>query len=403
MIFVKIKKYKKIVLDFLTSFLGNKDKRGLKKITEELRRSQQRYYSIFNIAMNLIILVDKNADVIDCNNKSKDFLGYEKEEFIGLSVKKYVHPDYWEEAEVTIDKLINKKEVVSNKEYKFVKKDGTNIFVKINSSAVYDENDNFLHTICILTDITEDKLLSEELVKSNERLQEFAYIASHDLQEPLRTVASYCQLLQDRCSTVIDVESKEYLAYAIDATLRMRVLIKELLDFSRVGSEKEKFEKLNMNKLAEEAITDFTLFIEEKRAVISVEDLPEIIGVNSRIRQLLHNLVSNALKFSGDKKPNINISCCEAEDGNWLFCVRDNGVGIDNKYYDKIFGIFKRLYTRDQYPGTGIGLAICKKIVESHGGRIWVESEEGKGSNFYFSISKNLKKENDLLVKNNFV
>ena len=233
-------------------------------------------------------------------------------------------------------------------------------------------------------------IIADNLKKSNEDLEQFAYIASHDLQEPLRAVSSYCQLLKEKEYNNVDEESKKFLDYIIDSSFRMKTLIKELLDYSRVGRKDKPFEKIDLKELLQEVLYDFEVSIKETNANIIIEsELPEIFAIRFRIKQLLHNIISNSLKFRSDKKPVIRISCCETEDSHyWLFSVKDNGIGIDKKYYHRIFGVFKRLYSREEYPGTGIGLALCKKIVERHGGRIWVESEVNKGTCIYFTIAK---------------
>lgn len=235
------------------------------------------------------------------------------------------------------------------------------------------------------------KSINEKLKKRNEELEQYAYITSHDLQEPLRAVSSYCQLLREKEYERSDKETRKYLNFIVDSSLRMKALIKDLLDYSRVGKKDKPFEKVNIQKILQEVISDSRLRIKETNAKIIIEnEMPEVIAVRFRIRQLFHNLISNSLKFKGKEDPVIRIACCggEENDDGWLFYIKDNGIGIDPKYYDRIFGVFKRLYSRDEYPGTGIGLALCQRIVETHGGKIWVESEPGKGSVFYFTISK---------------
>lgn len=231
---------------------------------------------------------------------------------------------------------------------------------------------------------------AEELKRSNEELEQFAYIASHDLQEPLRAISAYCQLLKEKEYDSVDEESKKFFDYIIDSSFRMKILIKELLDYSRVGRKDRPFEKINLQNLLEEVLCDFEMSIEESGANIIIESqMPYIFAIRFRVKQLLHNLISNSLKFRGEEKPVIRIGCCEEANSNyWLFYIKDNGIGIQPEYYDRIFGVFKRLYSREEYPGTGIGLALCKRIVEAHGGDIWVESEVGKGTYVYFTIAK---------------
>ena len=225
---------------------------------------------------------------------------------------------------------------------------------------------------------------------SNKDLEYFAYIASHDLQEPLRMITSYVQLLEKRYAPKLDTDAKEFINFAVDGAARMQTLIQSLLEYSRVNRVKP-FEDVDMNEALAEVMQDLTVAIAESKAEISFKDLPVIYGDKVLLGQLLLNLVSNAIKFRGEGPVKIDVKCEESQD-EYLFSVKDNGIGIQKEYKDKIFVIFQRLHTRDQYPGTGIGLAVCKKIVERHKGKIGVESEFGKGSVFYFTIKK-LKRE----------
>ena len=229
-----------------------------------------------------------------------------------------------------------------------------------------------------------------KLKYKNEELEQFAYVASHDLQEPLRVVSSYCQLLKERCKECenMNEETKKWINYIVEAADRMKTLIKELLDFSSIGIKDKPFEDIDLNKIIKSVEKDLKILIEETDTKIIIkEPLPVINGIKFRIKQLFYNLINNSIKFKSEKTPLIKISFCE-EDKEWLFCVKDNGIGISSKYFDRIFGLFKRLYSREEYPGTGIGLALCKKIVETHNGKIWVDSKINKGSNFYFTLKK---------------
>lgn len=234
-----------------------------------------------------------------------------------------------------------------------------------------------------------EKLLKknqDELKNSNQELEQFAYVASHDLQEPLRMVTSYVQLLAKRYEGKLDQDANEFIAYAVDGSNRMRILINSLLEYSRVNKIKS-FEKINLNPLLENVLRDLKNQIHENNAQIKVNSLPIVWGDSILLSQLFQNLIANAIKFKSTKKPQISISCKD-ENTQYLFSVKDNGIGIQKEYEEKIFVIFQRLHTKEKYPGTGIGLSICKKIVERHGGKIWVESKVGKGSTFYFTIKK---------------
>ena len=243
--------------------------------------------------------------------------------------------------------------------------------------------------------VTEEKLkesekelksMIEELKRSNDELQQFAYITSHDLQEPLRTISSFTQLIERRYKGQMDSNADEFIEYIVDATKRMQELIKDLLEYSRVTTQGKEFKLVNTEEILQKTISNLHAAIEENNAEISYEKLPEVMADSRQIGQLFQNLISNAIKFrKKDKKPKISVSASENE-SEYIFSVSDNGIGIEKEYFDRIFTIFQRLHTREEYQGTGIGLSISKKIVERHGGRIWVESEPDNGSTFYFAL-----------------
>jgi PAS domain S-box-containing protein len=226
--------------------------------------------------------------------------------------------------------------------------------------------------------------LNEELLRSNRDLQQFAYVASHDLQEPLRMVSSFTQLLAHRYEDKLDDDAKEFIKFAVDGSKRMYALLNGLLAYSRVQTGGREFSRIRMNDVLDKVIQNLSLKIEEKNAFISVGNLPVLFADESQMIQLVQNLIENSIKFSIDK-PEISISSI-AKNGSHIFAVGDKGMGIEPQYYDRIFQIFQRLQLKEKYEGTGIGLAICKRIVERHKGTIWVESEPGRGSTFYFSI-----------------
>lgn len=226
---------------------------------------------------------------------------------------------------------------------------------------------------------------TEELARTVSQLQQFAYVASHDLQEPLRMVTSYLELIDRRYRDQLDDRGREFIAYAVDGATRMKQLIVDLLDYSRAGSRGLKFEHVDGNAVMHEVVNLLKTQIEEANAEVSHDELPTIVASTGQFRQLLQNLIGNAIKFHGEEKPRVHIACSKSDMG-WEFVVKDNGIGISTEHRERIFEMFQRLHSRDAYPGTGIGLAICKKIVERHHGRIWVTSEPGAGAAFHFVI-----------------
>lgn len=248
----------------------------------------------------------------------------------------------------------------------------------------------------------------EELERSNAELEQFAYVASHDLQEPLRMVASYTQLLARRYKGQLDADADEFIAYAVDGAERMQKMVNDLLAYSRVGTRGKEFAPVDCEAVLERVLVDLQMMVEDTQATVTHDPLPTVMADDVQLEQLFRNLISNAIKFRSQKPPRVHISAQLRRDGKestskseirnaglspskdpkpeWLFSVRDNGIGIEPQYADRIFVIFQRLHNREKYSGTGIGLAIAKRIVERHGGRIWVESQPGEGTTFYFTI-----------------
>ena len=224
-----------------------------------------------------------------------------------------------------------------------------------------------------------------ELERSNQDLEQFASVASHDLQEPLRAVSSFTELLADHCRGKLDDQANQFITHIVDGTRRMQILIVDLLAYSRVQVGDTKRVPVSTQQIFSQILFDLHSTTQSHKAVITSDSLPNVMGIELMIRQLLQNLISNAMKFHNGEGPKVHISAMR--DGNSVqFCVADNGIGVDMKQHQRIFEIFRRLNPRDKYPGTGIGLAICKKVVEFHGGRIWVESSPGAGSKFYFTL-----------------
>ncbi|HEY9597526.1 MAG TPA: ATP-binding protein, partial [Cyanophyceae cyanobacterium] len=224
------------------------------------------------------------------------------------------------------------------------------------------------------------------LLHSNRELEQFAYVASHDLQEPLRAANSYAQLLARKYEGNLDAKADKYLGYIREGATRMQQLINDLLELSRVGTRGKALTPTDCEPVLRQVLENLQVAIAENKAIITHDSLPMVMGDETQLIQLFQNLISNALKFRREESPQIHI-CAIQQNNEWVFSIRDNGIGIEAEYFDRIFLIFQRLHGRSEYPGTGIGLAVCKKIMDRHGGRIWVESVPGEGTGFYFSLS----------------
>ncbi len=268
------------------------------------------------------------------------------------------------------------------------------IFVEVLKTPIYDHRGNCTGTQGIFWDVTEEyearRKLEEstsELKRSNEDLAQFAYVASHDLQEPLRMITSYMQLLELRYSELLDESGREFVHFAMDGAERMKNLIRALLEYSRIGTKAAPHEPVPLDDVLSDVLSVLQVAIQETGATVTYDPLPEVPCDRIQISQLLQNLIGNALKFCRDRPPEIHISATrQSKQRKWTFSVRDNGIGIDAAHLDRIFVIFQRLHSREAYPGTGIGLALCKRIIERHHGKIWVESEPGNGTVFHFTL-----------------
>jgi light-regulated signal transduction histidine kinase (bacteriophytochrome) len=257
--------------------------------------------------------------------------------------------------------------------------------VELLTSTQNFQLDGISHTISTSIDITERKQMEEDLRRSNAELEQFAYVASHDLQEPLRTVAGMVELLQQRYQGQLDARADEYIHHAVDASNRMQKLINDLLDFSRVDRKGQPFEPTQVDMLLQTALTNLRAAITESQAHITYDPMPVVNADGRQLAQVFQNLVGNAIKFRSERPLEIHIGVEKIENG-WKFAVQDNGIGIDPQYFERVFLLFQRLHTRRKYPGTGIGLALCKKIIERHGGKIWIESTLNQGATFFFTL-----------------
>ncbi|MGB9939096.1 PAS domain S-box protein [Methanosarcina sp.] len=373
-------------------FAAARDITERKKAEEALRLSNIYNRSLIEASLDPLVTIGPDGKITDVNKATELVTGYSRHELAGTDFS-----DYFTEPEKAKEgyQQVFREGLVLDYELEIQHRSGYVTPVLYNASVYRDEAEEVIGVFAAARDITERKkaeamlkLKLEELARSNAELEQFAYVSSHDLQEPLRMIASYLQLLQRKYQGELDDKADKYINFAVDGASRMQSLINDLLEFSRVTTKAREFEPVECELILDRVLSDLEIPIRENKAIISYDPLPEITADYTQLAQVFQNLISNAIKFRGKEAPEVYISAEKKED-QWLFSVRDNGIGIDPKYSDRIFEVFKRLHKREEYPGTGIGLSICKKIVERHGGNIWVESEPGKGSTFYFTLPIN--------------
>jgi PAS domain S-box-containing protein len=360
-----------------------------KQAEAALRESEDRYRDLVECSQYLICTHDLQGQILSVNQEGAKLLGYNKSDLLNKNIQDLLEPRFRDEFAMYLD-TIRKYRVAEG-------------FVRIRTAAgeyrIWEYH-NTLRTEgvtspvvrTIAQDVTERKAVekalkdkTDELARSNEDLEQFAYVASHDLQEPLRTVTSYVQLLARRYEGKLDADADEFIGFAADGAVRMWKLINDLLTYSRVGVRGNELEPTDSDGVLTQSVNDLKVAIEETGGLVTHDSLPMVMADRPQLGQLFQNLIGNAIKFRSNEPPRIHISASRNGNG-WTFSVRDNGIGIAPEYSERIFVIFQRLHSRQEYTGTGIGLAVCKKIVERHGGRIWVKSEVGKGATFYFIL-----------------
>ena len=366
-----------------------------KKAEKAMKLANEYNRSLIEASVDPLVTIGPDGKITDVNNSTESVTGYSRRELIGTDFSDYFTDP--EKAREGYQEVFRRGSVL-NYALEIQNMNGHITPVLYNASIYRDESGKVIGVFAAARDITERKKAEEmlkqkleELARSNAELEQFAYVASHDLQEPLRMVVSYLQLLQRKYQGKLDSKADKYIYFAVDGASRMQVLINDLLEFSRVTTKANEFEPTNCKSIMDQVLSDLEIFIRENRASISYGPLPVVMADPVQFAQVFQNLISNAIKFRSEEAPQIKISAEKRAD-HWLFSVKDNGIGIDPKYSDRIFEVFKRLHKREEYPGTGIGLSICKKIIERHEGQIWVESEAGKGSTFCFTLPINSKK-----------
>jgi two-component system, chemotaxis family, sensor kinase Cph1 len=376
-----------------------RDEEELKQLNQQLTESRLFIENIINASPDLIYIYDiverKNVYV---NEGIQKILGYTDQEIKEMGseiISRLMDPgDFEIYLRETVPRyLAAVDDELIEHQYRMRHKNGSWHWLDSKEQIFQRQEDGSPQQIFgMVEDVTESRKAeeqlaryTEELERSNTELEQFAYVASHDLQEPLRVVTSYLQLLERRCGGELGEDASRYIERTVGGSERMKILIDDLLAYSRVTSRGKEPESISSSEALDHALDNLKMAIEESGARVTRDKMPEVRADATQLTQIFQNLVGNAMKFHTETAPQVHIGA-EERDGEWVFSVRDNGIGIEPQYIERIFRIFQRLHTRSEYSGTGIGLAICKKIAERHGGRIWVESEPEKGSTFYFTI-----------------
>jgi PAS domain S-box-containing protein len=372
-----------------------------KRADEALRDSEERFRSLTQLSSDWYWEQDAEFGL--------KFMSRRMGEKTGLDAAAYIGRKRWDQPALNLTEAdwaahraqLERHEPFRDFEMERQNPAGGTRWISVSGEPIFDAGGRFTGYRGVGSDITARKQAeaelkrahddlaqkAEELQRSNAELEQFAYVASHDLQEPLRMVSSYTQLIAKRYGDKLNDEAKEFMHYIVDGAARMKQLIEDLLAYSRVGTKGKEFKPVSVEAPLRKAISNLHAAIEESGAAVTWDPLPTVDADEVQLAQLFQNLMGNALKFRGAAVPRIHVAAAD-QDGEWHLTVADNGIGIEPQYYERIFMLFQRLHTMGEYPGTGIGLAICKKVVERHGGRIWVSSTPGEGSQFHFTLPK---------------
>ena len=370
-----------------------------KTAESHLAQMEGRYRGLLEAAPDAMVVVNQGGEIVLLNVQAEKQFGYRRNELLGQKVTNII-PEGFAERLVS-DGLRSTEDALAQQigtgiELTARRKDGSEFPIELMLSPL-ESTEGTLVTAAIrnisVRKRAEALLLRkmDELNSSNEDLAQFAYIASHDLQEPLRMVSSYTMLLGRRYKGKLDADADEFIAFAVDGACRMQRLIQDLLAYSRVGSAKDSLSEISSEDALKQTLFNLRAAIKDSGAVVTHSPLPAVFADETQLIQLFQNLVGNAIKYRRSELPSVHISAMPDGGTRWMFSVRDNGLGIDPQYFDRIFGMFQRLHKREEFAGTGIGLAICKKIVERHGGSISVDSQLGQGSTFSFALARSKK------------
>ena len=364
-----------------------------------LRDSEERFRAIFEQAAVGIAKTALCGQFMRVNPGFCQIVRYAESELLQKNWQAITHPDDIEGDREYVRSLLSGNIQTFSLEKRLLCKDEAVRWANVTVSAMRDAKGTPQYLICAIEDISQRKLVQElleasldtqtryaqELTRSNAELEQFSYVASHDLQAPLSTIAGYAQLLEKRCHNQLDAQGNKFIRNIVNSCGRMQALIDDLLEYSRVGRSEKPFDVIDCNLVFEDACANLQLAIRQDRASVTRGDLPRVRGDSFQLLQLFQNLIGNAIKYRSSEAPMVRVSASRQGD-SWVFSVQDNGIGIAEQYHPRIFQLFQRLHSQKRYSGTGIGLAICQRIVERHGGRLWVESEPNRGSTFYFSI-----------------
>jgi len=341
---------------------------------------------IVEAAPHAIVVVNPRRLIALVNRRTEELFGYSRDELVGQPTEILVPMQFRKAHPGHVESFLaapTAREMAGGRELLGRRRDGSELAVEVGLTPLPTPDGRF--TMASIIDITERKRYEDELRRSNAELEQFAYIASHDLQEPLRMVASYTELIGQRYRGQLDDKADKYIFYAVDGAKRMQRLVADLLTYSRVGSQGRPLVEVDTQAVVTSTVDMMQPSIRKARARIEVSPLPHVMADEVQLRQLFQNLIGNALKFRAEADPVIGVRVAHHGD-QWLFCVEDNGIGIDMQYAERVFQMFQRLHERGKYEGSGIGLTIVKRIVERHGGRVWIESTPGLGTSFFFSL-----------------
>ena len=362
----------------------------------ERKRAQQRIAAVVEAAPSAMIMVDRNGVMVLVNTQTEIMFGRPRAQLIGSNIEMLLPERYRQDHQRMFAEFFKQPEARAmgvGRDLHGLHADLREFSVEVGLSPIEILEGDYV--LAAVVDITQRKeaeqalqIKTEELLRSNRDLEQYAYIASHDLQEPLRAVSGCIQLLEQRHQAQLSDSARELMHHAIDGSKRMQTLIGDLLLYSRIGKSEENFRKVDCNKAVDFAVKNLSQAIEESAAMLNCAPLPTVFGIASQLTLLFQNLIGNAIKFRRADVPiRIDVEAIRQENV-WLFSIKDNGIGVESQYFERIFTIFQRLHTRREYPGTGMGLALCKRIVEYHGGRIWIESILGSGTTVFFTLSR---------------